>query len=122
MSPVRTLALTFEPVGVFLAGKLRLRPGDRVSNPGLYHLARRAPDRPDSRMVAGLKAISLARKPPQDKYRPGDITGRLRPDSPRRIWRLPVLYLMAWMLALATHEQGAAEATDWMKPPGFAGN
>jgi Permuted papain-like amidase enzyme, YaeF/YiiX, C92 family len=33
-----------------------------------------------------------------------------------------VLYFIAWMLALATYEQGAAEATDWIKPPSWAGN
>ena len=33
-----------------------------------------------------------------------------------------MLYFIAWMIALATYEQGAAEATDWMKPPTWSGN
>jgi hypothetical protein len=33
-----------------------------------------------------------------------------------------VLYFISWMMALATYEPGAAEATDWMKPPGWTGN
>jgi Permuted papain-like amidase enzyme, YaeF/YiiX, C92 family len=33
-----------------------------------------------------------------------------------------VLYLFCWMIALSSHEQGAVEATDWMKPPGWSGN
>jgi hypothetical protein len=33
-----------------------------------------------------------------------------------------VLYFISWMIALATYEQGAAEATDWMKPPAWTGN
>ena len=33
-----------------------------------------------------------------------------------------MLYIICWMIALATYEQGAAEATDWMKPPTWSGN
>jgi hypothetical protein len=33
-----------------------------------------------------------------------------------------MLYLISWMIALATYEQGAAEATDWMRPPAWTGN
>jgi hypothetical protein len=33
-----------------------------------------------------------------------------------------VLYLIAWMIALATSERGNGEPTDWMQPPGFSGN
>ena len=33
-----------------------------------------------------------------------------------------MLYFIAWMVALARYEQGAAEATDWMKPPTWSGN
>src|SRR5208337_4342319 len=48
--------------------------------------------------------------------------GRLSPELPRRIWRLSVLYILCWMIALATHDPGGAEATDWMKPPTWSGN
>ena len=33
-----------------------------------------------------------------------------------------MLYFIAWMIALATYEQGNAEPTDWMIPAGFSGN
>jgi hypothetical protein len=33
-----------------------------------------------------------------------------------------VLYFISWMIALAIYDQGAADATDWMKPPAWAGN
>ncbi len=33
-----------------------------------------------------------------------------------------MLYFIAWMVALARYEQGAAEATDWIKPPSWSGN
>jgi hypothetical protein len=33
-----------------------------------------------------------------------------------------VLHLICWMIALATYEPGAAEATDWMKPTNWSGN
>ena len=33
-----------------------------------------------------------------------------------------MLHFMCWMIALATHDPGAAEATDWMKPPSWSGN
>ncbi|MDR3622328.1 MAG: YiiX/YebB-like N1pC/P60 family cysteine hydrolase [Paludisphaera borealis] len=33
-----------------------------------------------------------------------------------------MLHIVCWMIALATHEPGAAEATDWMKPPTWSGN
>jgi hypothetical protein len=33
-----------------------------------------------------------------------------------------VLHLICWMIALTTYEPGAAEATDWMKPPNWSGN
>jgi hypothetical protein len=33
-----------------------------------------------------------------------------------------VLQFMCWMIALATYDPGAAEATDWMKPPSWSGN
>jgi Permuted papain-like amidase enzyme, YaeF/YiiX, C92 family len=33
-----------------------------------------------------------------------------------------VLHFMCWMIALATYDTGAAEATDWMKPPSWSGN
>ena len=47
----------------------------------------------------------------------GDCAARLDTS-----WRLSVLYIIAWMVALARYEQGAAEATDWMKPPTWSGN
>ena len=63
-----------------------------------------------------------ARRLPQENQRPGDSNGPLSPDSPRCTWRLFVLYVFCWMIALARYEPGAAEATDWMKPPSWAGN
>jgi hypothetical protein len=33
-----------------------------------------------------------------------------------------VLQLFCWMIAMTTYEPGAAEATDWMKPPSWSGN
>jgi Permuted papain-like amidase enzyme, YaeF/YiiX, C92 family len=33
-----------------------------------------------------------------------------------------VLYIFCWMIALATYEPLGAEATDWLKPPGWTGN
>ena len=33
-----------------------------------------------------------------------------------------MLHIFCWMIALATYEQGAAEATDWLKPPTWSGN
>ena len=63
-----------------------------------------------------------ARRLPQENQRPGDSNGPLSPDSPRCTWRLSVLHLICWMIALATYEPGAAEATDWMKPPCWSGN
>ena len=33
-----------------------------------------------------------------------------------------MLYFIAWMVALARYDQGAAEATDWIKPPSWSGN
>ena len=33
-----------------------------------------------------------------------------------------MLQFICWMIALATYEPGAAEATDWMKPPSWSGN
>ncbi len=33
-----------------------------------------------------------------------------------------MLHIVCWMIALATYEPGAAEATDWMKPPSWSGN
>jgi Permuted papain-like amidase enzyme, YaeF/YiiX, C92 family len=33
-----------------------------------------------------------------------------------------VLWFFCWTMALLTYEQGAAEPTDWMKPPSFTGN
>ena len=33
-----------------------------------------------------------------------------------------MLHIFCWMIALATYEQGAAEATDWIKPPTWSGN
>ena len=33
-----------------------------------------------------------------------------------------MLHFVCWMIALATYEPGAAEATDWMKPPSWSGN
>ena len=33
-----------------------------------------------------------------------------------------MLHLFCWMIALTTYEPGAAEATDWMKPPSWSGN
>ena len=33
-----------------------------------------------------------------------------------------MLYVFCWMIGLATYDPGAAEATDWMKPPSWAGN
>jgi Permuted papain-like amidase enzyme, YaeF/YiiX, C92 family len=33
-----------------------------------------------------------------------------------------VLHIVCWMIALARYEPGAAEATDWMKPPSWSGN
>ena len=33
-----------------------------------------------------------------------------------------MLHFICWMIALATYEPGAAEATDWMKPPSWSGN
>ncbi|HKM51764.1 MAG TPA: YiiX/YebB-like N1pC/P60 family cysteine hydrolase [Isosphaeraceae bacterium] len=33
-----------------------------------------------------------------------------------------MLHIFCWMIALATYEQGTAEATDWMKPPTWCGN
>ena len=33
-----------------------------------------------------------------------------------------MLYLFCWMIALSTHDPGAAEATDWMKPADWSGN
>ena len=32
-----------------------------------------------------------------------------------------MLQFVCWMIALATYEPGAAEATDWMKPPSWSG-
>ena len=48
--------------------------------------------------------------------------GCLSPDFPRSTRRLSVLHIFCWMIALATYEPGAAEATDWMKPPTWSGN
>ena len=53
---------------------------------------------------------------------PGDSNGSLGSDSPRCTWRISVLQLICWMIALATYEPGAAEATDRMKPPSWSGN
>jgi hypothetical protein len=33
-----------------------------------------------------------------------------------------VLHFICWMIAFATYEPGAAEATDWLKPPTWSGN
>ncbi len=33
-----------------------------------------------------------------------------------------MLHIFCWMIARATYEQGAAEATDWLKPPTWSGN
>jgi hypothetical protein len=33
-----------------------------------------------------------------------------------------MLYFLCWIVALSTHDLGAAEATDAMKPPGWVGN
>ncbi len=33
-----------------------------------------------------------------------------------------MLYFVAWMIALGSYEQTAAEATDWLKPPNWCGN
>ena len=33
-----------------------------------------------------------------------------------------MLHIVCWMIALARYEPGAAEATDWMKPPSWSGN
>jgi hypothetical protein len=33
-----------------------------------------------------------------------------------------MLHFICWMIAFATYEPGAAEATDWMKPPSWSGN
>jgi hypothetical protein len=33
-----------------------------------------------------------------------------------------LIWFFCWILALSTYGQTAGEATDWMKPPGFAGN
>ncbi|MGO8901503.1 MAG: YiiX/YebB-like N1pC/P60 family cysteine hydrolase [Isosphaeraceae bacterium] len=33
-----------------------------------------------------------------------------------------MLHIFCWMIALATNEQGAAEATDWIIPPTWSGN
>jgi hypothetical protein len=44
-----------------------------------------------------------------------------RPD-PRGTWSRPVIWFFCWIMALSTYDQSAGEATDWMKPPGFAGN
>jgi hypothetical protein len=33
-----------------------------------------------------------------------------------------LLWFCCWIIALWTDERGAAEATDWMKPPGWTGN
>ena len=33
-----------------------------------------------------------------------------------------MLNIFCWMIALATYDPGAAEATDWMKPPSWSGN
>ena len=33
-----------------------------------------------------------------------------------------MLYFIAWLIALAIHERGNAEPTDWLQPPGFSGN
>ena len=33
-----------------------------------------------------------------------------------------MLYFIAWIVALASYEQSAAEATDWIKPPAWCGN
>ena len=41
-----------------------------------------------------------------------------RPD-PRSTWSRPLIWFFCWMIALSTHDQGAAEATDWMKPPAW---
>ena len=33
-----------------------------------------------------------------------------------------MLWFFCWTIALSTYEQGAAEPTDWMSPPGWSGN
>ena len=33
-----------------------------------------------------------------------------------------MLYVFCWMIGLATYDPGAAEVTDWMKPPSWSGN
>ena len=33
-----------------------------------------------------------------------------------------MLHIVCWVIALAMYEPGAAEATDWMKPPSWSGN
>ena len=33
-----------------------------------------------------------------------------------------MIWFFCWMIALSTYDQSAAEATDWMKPPGWTGN
>jgi hypothetical protein len=37
-------------------------------------------------------------------------------------WSRPLFWFFCWIVALSTYDQSACEATDWLKPPGFAGN
>ena len=61
-----------------------------------------------------------ARRLPQENQRPGTVR-TLSPDFPRRSGDFRAL-IFCWLITLATYEQGAAEATDWMKPPNWSGN
>src|SRR5262245_52501599 len=45
-----------------------------------------------------------------------------RADSRPRTGRIPMIWFYYLMIALGNPEQGAAEATDWMKPPAWTGN
>src|SRR5262249_22686346 len=45
-----------------------------------------------------------------------------RPDSRPCTWSFPLIWFCCWMIALWSTEQGAAEATDWMKPSTWTGN
>ncbi len=33
-----------------------------------------------------------------------------------------MIWFCCWMISLATYDRGSAEATDWLRPPGWSGN
>jgi Permuted papain-like amidase enzyme, YaeF/YiiX, C92 family len=121
-SCVRARVGFFCAPSVLVLEELRSWRGDifesrRKGQPALQRVA--AP--PDDTISSYSNLISRMEVSP-DLDRARDGARRRGAIARKHTWRLTMFWFCFWMISLASYDRGVAEATDWLRPPGWSGN